>query len=217
MTDRFESDDPPSPQVAILGLSECLDLLRSGDVGRIAWQAADGPKILPVNYVFHDGLAYFRTSPQRDLVRAGPSLRRGAGSRRPGPPVADRLERGRALARPGRGGTAACNGAVANGPDPPLGTGDQDCVHPGDAGRNHRPDRKSSVTLSPQRLRPGGQRSGGSRLVSKLAGTDRPPDFAGPGPEQPRLSIERLMNRLLSSEPRVVTARGPSMCRLRSE
>ena len=56
-TDRFASDDPPSPQVAILGLSQCLDLLRSGDVGRIAWQAADGPQILPVNYVFHDGLA----------------------------------------------------------------------------------------------------------------------------------------------------------------
>ena len=35
MTDRFESDDPPSPQVAILGLSECLDLLRSGDVGLV--------------------------------------------------------------------------------------------------------------------------------------------------------------------------------------
>jgi hypothetical protein len=142
--------------------------------------------------------------PPRDLVGAGPSLRRGAGSRRPGPPVADRQERGRARARPRSGGTAACHGAVANGPGRPLSTGDRDSVHPGDPGRGHRQDRKSRVTPSPERLRPGGQRSGGSSLVSRwleLIGRKSPPVQ---GPEQLRLSIERQMDGLVEQPPAII-------------
>ena len=63
MTSRFEPDDPPSPRAVALSANQCLDLLGSAGVGRIAWAAADGPQILPVNYVIHEGLAYFRTSP----------------------------------------------------------------------------------------------------------------------------------------------------------
>ena len=63
MTSRFDPDDPPSPRVAVLSPNQCIDLLGSGGVGRIAWQTDDGPQILPVNFVFLEGLAYFRTSP----------------------------------------------------------------------------------------------------------------------------------------------------------
>jgi uncharacterized protein len=42
---------------------QCRDLLRQRNVGRVGWQAADGPQILPVNYVWHDETVIFRTSP----------------------------------------------------------------------------------------------------------------------------------------------------------
>lgn len=47
------------------GMSEqqCRERLAQQSVGRVAWQAADGPQILPVNYVWHDNSAIFRTSP----------------------------------------------------------------------------------------------------------------------------------------------------------
>lgn len=51
---------------------ECVERLRERSVGRVAWQAADGPLVLPVTYVWHDGAAVFRTSPYgilSELVR----------------------------------------------------------------------------------------------------------------------------------------------------
>lgn len=50
-------------QFSALTEPQCIELLRSRAVGRVAWQAADGPKILPVSYAYHEGSLYFRTSP----------------------------------------------------------------------------------------------------------------------------------------------------------
>jgi uncharacterized protein len=52
--------------------SRCRELLASQTIGRIAWQAADGPQILPVTYACYDGTIIFRTSPYgvlSELVR----------------------------------------------------------------------------------------------------------------------------------------------------
>ncbi|HEX3197799.1 MAG TPA: pyridoxamine 5'-phosphate oxidase family protein [Propionibacteriaceae bacterium] len=43
--------------------TRCRELLRSQNIGRVAWQAADGLQILPVTYAVHDGTIIFRTSP----------------------------------------------------------------------------------------------------------------------------------------------------------
>jgi nitroimidazol reductase NimA-like FMN-containing flavoprotein (pyridoxamine 5'-phosphate oxidase superfamily) len=43
--------------------SECLELLTSTTVGRIAFVDADGQQILPVNFVLIDGDIYLRTLP----------------------------------------------------------------------------------------------------------------------------------------------------------
>jgi nitroimidazol reductase NimA-like FMN-containing flavoprotein (pyridoxamine 5'-phosphate oxidase superfamily) len=37
--------------------------LESNHLGRVAWQAADLQQILPVTYAMHQGLVYFRTTP----------------------------------------------------------------------------------------------------------------------------------------------------------
>jgi nitroimidazol reductase NimA-like FMN-containing flavoprotein (pyridoxamine 5'-phosphate oxidase superfamily) len=52
--------------------SRCQELLESQSIGRIAWQAADGPQILPVTYAYHERTIIFRTSPYgvlSELVR----------------------------------------------------------------------------------------------------------------------------------------------------
>lgn len=59
---RFIDDEPASEFRAITP-AHCQELLESQSVGRIAWQAADGPQILPVTYAWHDGTIIFRTSP----------------------------------------------------------------------------------------------------------------------------------------------------------
>ena len=46
-----------------LNPDRCLELLGSHTVGRIAWQSADGPQILPVTYAYFQGAVVFRTSP----------------------------------------------------------------------------------------------------------------------------------------------------------
>lgn len=42
---------------------ECRQLLRARGVGRIGWQSAEGPQILPVTYMLTGELIAFRTSP----------------------------------------------------------------------------------------------------------------------------------------------------------
>ena len=46
-----------------VGPGAVSELLGSNHVGRVAWQAADLPQILPVTYATHRGLVYFRTTP----------------------------------------------------------------------------------------------------------------------------------------------------------
>lgn len=41
----------------------CVERLKSHSVGRIGWQAADGPMILPITYAWYDDTIVFRTSP----------------------------------------------------------------------------------------------------------------------------------------------------------
>jgi nitroimidazol reductase NimA-like FMN-containing flavoprotein (pyridoxamine 5'-phosphate oxidase superfamily) len=56
-------DDEPASEFRAISPTHCQELLESQSVGRIAWQAADGPQILPVTYAWHDGTIIFRTSP----------------------------------------------------------------------------------------------------------------------------------------------------------
>jgi nitroimidazol reductase NimA-like FMN-containing flavoprotein (pyridoxamine 5'-phosphate oxidase superfamily) len=48
--------------------SECLDLLTSSAVGRVAFNGEDGILVFPVNHVLHDGDIYFRTTPYGSLA-----------------------------------------------------------------------------------------------------------------------------------------------------
>lgn len=60
-----------------LSRAECLELLTVTEVGRVAYCDEDGPVVLPVNYVFVDGVVLFRVSPYSLLARR---LRWGAAS-----------------------------------------------------------------------------------------------------------------------------------------
>ena len=62
-TGRRDSDDRSERRFEALGREQCLDLLESNHLGRVAWQAADLPQILPVTYATHQGSVYFRTTP----------------------------------------------------------------------------------------------------------------------------------------------------------
>ena len=46
-----------------LSRDECERLLREHTVGRVAWNAADGPLLLPVNYAYYNRPIVFRTMP----------------------------------------------------------------------------------------------------------------------------------------------------------
>jgi nitroimidazol reductase NimA-like FMN-containing flavoprotein (pyridoxamine 5'-phosphate oxidase superfamily) len=50
-----------------LSESRCAELLAAHAVGRVAWQAPDGPQILPVSYAMHDNRIVLRTSPYGPL------------------------------------------------------------------------------------------------------------------------------------------------------
>lgn len=52
-----------------IGPTECLHLLTSGGVGRVAAMAGGRLVVLPVNYEVHDGTVIFRTSPSSVLAR----------------------------------------------------------------------------------------------------------------------------------------------------
>jgi uncharacterized protein len=60
---RRDSDDRPERTFEDLAREQCLDLLEASHLGRVAWQAADLPQILPVTYATHQGSVYFRTTP----------------------------------------------------------------------------------------------------------------------------------------------------------
>jgi nitroimidazol reductase NimA-like FMN-containing flavoprotein (pyridoxamine 5'-phosphate oxidase superfamily) len=52
-----------------LSKQDCWRLLEAGTIGRIAWQATDGPEVLPVTYAVRDGLIVFRTSAYGPLAQ----------------------------------------------------------------------------------------------------------------------------------------------------
>ena len=63
---------PGSPSTrsnfAELSRGRCEELLAEQHVGRVAWNAADGPEVLPVNYAWHVGQVVFRTVPYGALA-----------------------------------------------------------------------------------------------------------------------------------------------------
>lgn len=56
-TDRYSSHFEALPEV------RCKELLAQHTAGRIGWNAADGPHILPVTYAYYNSQIVFRTSP----------------------------------------------------------------------------------------------------------------------------------------------------------
>jgi nitroimidazol reductase NimA-like FMN-containing flavoprotein (pyridoxamine 5'-phosphate oxidase superfamily) len=65
-------DNTPVRQFNPLTQSECIRLLETHSLGRLAWQAADSQQVRPINYAFRSGAVYFRTSPTgilSELVR----------------------------------------------------------------------------------------------------------------------------------------------------
>ena len=60
---RPDFDDSEERHFDAMGRQQCLDLIESHHLGRIAWQAADLPQILPISYAMHQGSVYFRTLP----------------------------------------------------------------------------------------------------------------------------------------------------------
>jgi hypothetical protein len=69
------TDDWSEGRLQELTETECLELLRSRRVGRVAYADDQGIAVVPVNYVVHQGNILFRTSPHTSLgqhVRAKP-------------------------------------------------------------------------------------------------------------------------------------------------
>jgi nitroimidazol reductase NimA-like FMN-containing flavoprotein (pyridoxamine 5'-phosphate oxidase superfamily) len=55
------------PELESLSEEKCLDLLRGAIVGRVAFNAPAGPRIVPVNYTTVGDAIVFRTSPYSEL------------------------------------------------------------------------------------------------------------------------------------------------------
>jgi nitroimidazol reductase NimA-like FMN-containing flavoprotein (pyridoxamine 5'-phosphate oxidase superfamily) len=53
----------PSSQFVEITGPECEDLLAANRFGRVAWNAPDGPQVLPVTYQIYNSEVVFRTSP----------------------------------------------------------------------------------------------------------------------------------------------------------
>ena len=57
--------------MAVLGMDECLDRLRSSRVGRLAFVDRGEPMIVPVNHGMDGDSVIVRTAPGSKLVAAG--------------------------------------------------------------------------------------------------------------------------------------------------
>jgi uncharacterized protein len=55
-------------RVEDLDETECLELLGTRQVGRVAYNDTDGPVVMPVNYVLQDGMVLFRVAPYSRLA-----------------------------------------------------------------------------------------------------------------------------------------------------
>lgn len=58
-----------SEDIGLLSEEECIPLLKSRDLGRIALVVDGKPEIFPVNYAFEEGVVVFRTSTGLKLER----------------------------------------------------------------------------------------------------------------------------------------------------
>ena len=58
-----------STNVATLLAYDCWNLLEDAYIARIAWQSADGIRLVPVNYAVADGALWFRTDKESTLAR----------------------------------------------------------------------------------------------------------------------------------------------------
>ncbi len=59
----------PSSHFRDIPRDECEALLAAQRTGRVAWNAPDGPQVLPVPYGVYDGDIVFRTSPHGVLAQ----------------------------------------------------------------------------------------------------------------------------------------------------
>ena len=66
-SDPFWVDAELGTALIELDREECLELLAAKSVGRIAYAADYGARILPVNYVLADGSIIFRTVPDGEI------------------------------------------------------------------------------------------------------------------------------------------------------
>jgi len=69
---KFESAEPDSPEQAdleMLSEDDCMRLLQSQSLGRVAIVVDGRPQILPVNYIFDQGVVVFRTAAGLKLAR----------------------------------------------------------------------------------------------------------------------------------------------------
>lgn len=69
-------DSGARARVQELTEAECLELLGTHQVGRVAHNDPDGPVVIPVNYVLQDGMVLFRIQPYSrlaDHLRDGPA------------------------------------------------------------------------------------------------------------------------------------------------
>jgi len=59
------------PEPESLSEEKCLELLRGAIIGRIAFNAPDGPRIMPVNYTTVGDAIVFRTTPYSEFGTHG--------------------------------------------------------------------------------------------------------------------------------------------------
>jgi len=64
-------------RVEDLAAGECMELLGTKQVGRVAYNDPEGPVVMPVNYVLQDGMVLFRIAP---FSRLADRLKDGAAS-----------------------------------------------------------------------------------------------------------------------------------------
>ena len=57
-----------SSRFAEIPQSRCEELLLQHKAGRVAWNSADGPRIMPVTYQYWNGTVVFRTAPEGSLA-----------------------------------------------------------------------------------------------------------------------------------------------------
>ena len=58
-------------QITELTFDQCMQLLGTGQIGRVAMSTPMGPQVIPVNYAMYDGDIVFRTTPYSVLGTFG--------------------------------------------------------------------------------------------------------------------------------------------------